>query len=128
MKAASSGEIMATAVNWHEHIPDPFAAEAIAGLEAGRVAAELGFRNVMLEGDSLTVVKKIACQVADRSVVSAYIWDAKQIAREESSTFACKRRFTYWVEEAPSEVEETAQCSSIGIDLGIYTHSAICSE
>lgn len=48
---------MAVCTHQNTHITDPTIAEAKAGLQVVTVAAKLGFRNLALEGDCLTVIK-----------------------------------------------------------------------
>lgn len=43
----------------NDYVPTPFAGEAIACLEGVQMGLDLGFQRVILEGDSLTVVKKL---------------------------------------------------------------------
>ncbi|MBA0818780.1 hypothetical protein Gohar_028141, partial [Gossypium harknessii] len=58
----------------------PFAAEALACLQTIQVVLDLGYRDVVIEGDSRTVVKKLHAQNEDGSVISAYITDAKSLS------------------------------------------------
>lgn len=54
-----------------------FAAEALACLEAVKLGRDLGLVNAILEGDSLTVVKKCLSDEEDRSELCAYIKNIK---------------------------------------------------
>ncbi|KAK9030169.1 hypothetical protein V6N11_031600 [Hibiscus sabdariffa] len=73
------------------HIASSFAAEAHAAINGLQLALDLGFRYVILEGDSLSVIKKLKSEKEDFSEISALIWDAKQLSRAFS---LCQFRFT----------------------------------
>ncbi|KAK8535167.1 hypothetical protein V6N12_056696 [Hibiscus sabdariffa] len=90
-------------------------------------AKELGFRRVVIEGDSLTVVKKVCSLTSDGSLISPIIYDIRAVAREFVSIgFQFIHRTgnnvahalarvgrgqqvpSYWVEEAPPEAVAAA--------------------
>ncbi|KAK8686375.1 hypothetical protein V6N13_125400 [Hibiscus sabdariffa] len=50
-----AGLIMGSCIVPHCHVADAFVAEAFTCLQAVTFAKELGFRRVVIEGDSLTV-------------------------------------------------------------------------
>ncbi|KAL4363491.1 hypothetical protein GQ457_04G003200 [Hibiscus cannabinus] len=54
-----TGEIMASYVVPHNNVLDALMAKALACLQAVHYAKELGFRRVIIEGDSLIVIKKL---------------------------------------------------------------------
>ncbi|KAH1081692.1 hypothetical protein J1N35_021453 [Gossypium stocksii] len=62
----------------HTNISSSFAAEAIACLQAVNIGRELGLTHVIIEGDSLTVIKKIQNQNRDRSEIGPFILDIKE--------------------------------------------------
>ncbi|KAL4290639.1 hypothetical protein GQ457_14G002490 [Hibiscus cannabinus] len=99
--------------------------EAIAWKQAVQFAKELGFSNVVIEGDSLTVLKKIVLCVLDRSILAPIVFDIKELSLDfHSIIFSFVRRDAnnaahvlarecrsiqtpwYWIEEA--SVETTA--------------------
>ncbi|MBA0568547.1 hypothetical protein Golob_006038, partial [Gossypium lobatum] len=51
----------------NENIPSPFASEALACLQSLKVGRDLGLREVVVEGDSLSVIKKARSENLDRS-------------------------------------------------------------
>ncbi|KAF5441962.1 hypothetical protein F2P56_037084 [Juglans regia] len=55
----SEGAIMASLCSSMDLFPDPLLGEAIAARRASSFCADLGFQHVILEGDSLLVVKAI---------------------------------------------------------------------
>lgn len=52
-------------------------AEALASLQAITVAEELGFHKLVLEGDNLSVIRKINDKPEDRSIISMVINEIK---------------------------------------------------
>ncbi|KAK5812674.1 hypothetical protein PVK06_028112 [Gossypium arboreum] len=75
----SSGQVLKTKVHNNRHIPSTFAAEALVCVQAVRFGAESGFLRVEVEGDKLSVIKKILCEDDDRSEIRSYILDAKRL-------------------------------------------------
>ncbi|KAK5839252.1 hypothetical protein PVK06_008028 [Gossypium arboreum] len=96
---------------------------------AVQMGLNLGFMEVMIEGDALAIVKKLHANHDDRSVISAYTIDSKSLSanynrcvfvhtsRKENglthlldSEGICKGETTYMVEGVPpfatSEVEK----------------------
>ncbi|KAK9013150.1 hypothetical protein V6N11_041169 [Hibiscus sabdariffa] len=93
------GLIIASCSIQHENVADAFVAEALACRQVVWFARELGFSRVIIEGDSLTVIKKLNSNAVDRANKAAH-----------ALAYEC-RRFPgpcYWVEEAP--VATTAEC------------------
>ncbi|KAL4384743.1 hypothetical protein GQ457_15G002920 [Hibiscus cannabinus] len=58
-------------------INDAFIAEAKACEAAVTFAIELGFRSIQVEGDSLTVIKKLSSSSSDKSIIRPIISDIK---------------------------------------------------
>ncbi|KAL4354441.1 hypothetical protein GQ457_06G018800 [Hibiscus cannabinus] len=124
----SGGMIMAACSTPHYHVADAFVAEALACLQAIVFAKDLGFRRIVVEGGSLTVIKKVNCNIADKSIIAPIIHDIKKAARNlESVSFCFARREAnnaahvlardgrfdgapmYWIEEAPVNVVLAAE-------------------
>lgn len=57
------------------NVPSAFATEAIACLHAARLGLSFGFRDVIVEGNSLTVIRKATSPQPDTFVLFAYIPD-----------------------------------------------------
>ncbi|XP_040998121.1 uncharacterized protein LOC121244147 [Juglans microcarpa x Juglans regia] len=55
----SEGSVMASLCSSMDLIPDPLLAEAVATRRASSFCVELGLQHIILEGDSLSVVKAI---------------------------------------------------------------------
>lgn len=76
-----------------DNILDPFMAEARACLQAIVMAEELGFQDVCVEGDALTIIRKLNSREANKA--------AHEMAKE-GIRFQHPR---YWIEEVPPAVE-----------------------
>ncbi|KAK8502459.1 hypothetical protein V6N13_130491 [Hibiscus sabdariffa] len=109
-------------------IADAFIAEAVACEKAVSFAIELGFHSVLIEVDSLTVIKKLNSTLADKSIISPIICDIRaKCASFEAITFSFVGRRgneaahvlarvglqysepRYWIEVASTSVERLAQ-------------------
>ncbi|KAK5845943.1 hypothetical protein PVK06_002195 [Gossypium arboreum] len=62
-----------------DHIPCPLSAETLACVRAIRFSWDLDFHWVEIEGDSAVLISKLQCAATDRSPVSAFVWDTKQL-------------------------------------------------
>ncbi|MBA0754381.1 hypothetical protein Gogos_005447 [Gossypium gossypioides] len=62
----------------HINIADAFVAEARAYEQAIQFAQDISFHRVQIEGDSLTIIKKLHANTNDRSVLSLILADIKQ--------------------------------------------------
>lgn len=60
-----------------ENIPDPVMAEARACLQAVTMAEEMGFQDIIVEGDALTIIRKLNSSVEDKSNISSLIKEIK---------------------------------------------------
>ncbi|KAH1032516.1 hypothetical protein J1N35_044690 [Gossypium stocksii] len=72
------GLIMGAYTYPHINIADAFVAEARAYEQAIQFAQDIGFRRVQIEGDSLTIIKKLHANTNDRSVLSLILADIRQ--------------------------------------------------
>ncbi|KAK9008774.1 hypothetical protein V6N11_080252 [Hibiscus sabdariffa] len=124
----SHGFILAACTCPHLGIADAFIAKAVACEKAVSFALDLGFRSVQIEGDSLSVIKKLNSTVADKSIISPILGDIKALSATFATiTFSFVGRKgnavahelaqvglqfpepRYWIEEAPPTVEQLAQ-------------------
>lgn len=70
------------------NVTSTFAAESIACLEEVKIGLDHGFFNAIIEGDSLSVIKKCSINLVDRSEINAYIRSINNlISRFHSVTF-----------------------------------------
>ncbi|KAK5777635.1 uncharacterized protein LOC108481412 [Gossypium arboreum] len=119
------GEVMAACTYPGRNIVDPTIAEARACLQAATMAENLGFQEVEVEGDALTVIKKLTLNSEDKSTIRGYIQEIKRKAcifrsiqfshiPREANRVAHELgregwRFEdpqYWMEEVPNTVED----------------------
>ncbi|OMO89542.1 hypothetical protein COLO4_19706 [Corchorus olitorius] len=73
----STGKVLGAYAGKIDTLPDSFATECKAALKAIQWAREMGFRRIVMEGDALTVIKKINENTTDFSPIGAYIADLK---------------------------------------------------
>ncbi|KAA3454905.1 reverse transcriptase [Gossypium australe] len=69
----SSGYVLISTAEIHHRVTSAFAAEAIACKKATQIAIEIQWREVSIEGDSLTVIKNCKKGDFDRSLIGPYI-------------------------------------------------------
>ncbi|MBA0633824.1 hypothetical protein Godav_025499 [Gossypium davidsonii] len=105
---------------------DSTTAEAKACLQAVIFGEEMGFRDLVVEGDGLIVIKKLKLDSADRSVVGNIINEIQRkifsfvnlsfeytSRKTNETTHALEARVynltssSYWIEEVPTEMEPT---------------------
>ncbi|KAK8993767.1 hypothetical protein V6N11_007987 [Hibiscus sabdariffa] len=117
---------MAACTYPYMNVADTFMAKVMACEQAVTFAIELGFRSVQMEGDSLSVIKKLISATSDKSILSPIIKDiSSKRGFFESLTFsfvggsdngaahALYRKGLhhsnprYWVEEAPEVMVKT---------------------
>ncbi|KAL4332909.1 hypothetical protein GQ457_07G009900 [Hibiscus cannabinus] len=127
--------IMASCTSPQSHVADAFMDEALACLQAVNCACDLGFSRVIVEGDSLTVIKKVCSKTATVSLFSPVIYDIREVAkgskdvtfcfthREANSTahaLACEGKMfscpMYWIEEAPPNATLAAEINRVKLD------------
>ncbi|KAA3458458.1 reverse transcriptase [Gossypium australe] len=75
----NEGSVLASKPKLHEKVASAFAAEALACREAVQLRVDMQKKDVIIEGDSLTVVKKCRNVSMDRSLIGSYIFDIQQM-------------------------------------------------
>ncbi|XP_039043292.1 uncharacterized protein LOC120182368 [Hibiscus syriacus] len=60
-----------------DHITSVFMADAVAVVHAMQFAVEMGYRRVVVEGDSRTIIEKMRSQDPDLSEVSVITWEVR---------------------------------------------------
>ncbi|KAK8701739.1 hypothetical protein V6N13_020118 [Hibiscus sabdariffa] len=83
---------MAACTISHYHVADAFVAEALAYFQAIVFAKDLGFRRIIVEGDSLTVIQKVKCNILDKSIISPIVHDIKEVVMNLESVAFCFAR------------------------------------
>ncbi|GMJ04337.1 hypothetical protein HRI_004102900 [Hibiscus trionum] len=123
----AEGLILRAAHRLTSNIPTPFEAEAQALVHGLEFADDLGFHEIVVEGDSKSVINKMKSTELDRSKLRPYIIDAKNLSRrfrrcqftfigrkDNQATHAMadlgKRSSEdrFWVEDAPAEAQAMA--------------------
>ncbi|KAA3490359.1 reverse transcriptase [Gossypium australe] len=74
----NTGSVLVSKSRVHEKVCSAFAAEALACREAIQLGTDMQEKNVIIEGDSLTVIKKCRQDSIDRSQIGSYIFDIHQ--------------------------------------------------
>ncbi|KAK8715938.1 hypothetical protein V6N13_043262 [Hibiscus sabdariffa] len=80
IRRSSEGLVMAACVIPHSNVPDAFVAEAVVCQQAVQFVKDMGLLNVIIEGDSLTVIKKLNYDSHDRSIIAPIIADIMELA------------------------------------------------
>ncbi|KAH1057472.1 hypothetical protein J1N35_035537 [Gossypium stocksii] len=118
------GLVMAACTFPWEIVPDPVTAKARACLQALIMAEEVGFRDICVEGDPLSVIRKVNSLEEDRSNISSLIKEingrspkfrrlsfrhipreANRAAHEMAVEGGRHVDPEYWIEEVPQAVE-----------------------
>lgn len=87
------GVVLCSRSELHDDVLSAFAAEAIACRKAVEMGLELGWADIIVEGDLLTTMKKCIAKTQDKSVIGAYIRNIKQISgRMMAVRFRCVPR------------------------------------
>ncbi|KAA3485352.1 glycine, alanine and asparagine-rich protein-like [Gossypium australe] len=74
----NEGEVLASKSKIYTNVASAFAAEALACREAVQVGFDMQQRRVIIEGDSLTVIKRCRYDSTDRSLIGSFIYDIRQ--------------------------------------------------
>ncbi|KAL4278726.1 hypothetical protein GQ457_03G026240 [Hibiscus cannabinus] len=120
-----NGLVLAARAYSHLNVPNPEVAEALACDQAVLFASSLGFRRVIVEGDSSSIIKKVQSSSLDKSYSFAMIVNIKRRFSDFANiTFHHVRRLLNepahilakmgrlfplpksWIGEAPSLVDE----------------------
>ncbi|KAA3464775.1 reverse transcriptase [Gossypium australe] len=81
----SRGNILISSVDIHRGVHAAFAAEAIACRGATQIALAMEEEGIIIEGDSLTVIKKCQNTDQDKSQISPYIYDIHSMKSRDRS-------------------------------------------
>ncbi|XP_017635739.1 uncharacterized protein LOC108477751 [Gossypium arboreum] len=71
------GLVMAACIFPWENIPDSMMAEARACLQAVTIAKEMGFQDILVKGDALTIIRKLNSAEDDKLSISSLIKEIK---------------------------------------------------
>ncbi|MBA0779503.1 hypothetical protein Gotri_003753, partial [Gossypium trilobum] len=75
------GQVLGSGMMIDLHILDAFSVEALASIQSLQLALNMRFTMVEVEGDSRTVILRIMKEKEDKSYISAYIVDARFLAK-----------------------------------------------
>nr|KJB61324.1 hypothetical protein B456_009G352100 [Gossypium raimondii] len=76
------GKILNCRSKVNNRIPTTFAVEALACLQAVRMGLDLGYRRVVVEGDALSIIKKLQRKENDKSVLTLYTINIKTFSNK----------------------------------------------
>ncbi|KAK8527551.1 hypothetical protein V6N13_085373 [Hibiscus sabdariffa] len=126
---------MASCVVPRSNVLDALMAESLACLQAVRYAKELGFRRVIIDGDSLIVIKKINEGMHDRSIIAPVIHyirmkardfdvisfvfgqrDANNVAHVLARDHRTQNDPCFWIEEVPGNAAYAANMDRLKLD------------
>ncbi|XP_039041004.1 uncharacterized protein LOC120179489 [Hibiscus syriacus] len=82
---------MAACRRWVMRVTSVFQAEATAALHAVQLALGMGFQEVVVEGDSKSIIEKLSTPRRDCSEVGALVWD---VQRRSERFRSCSFLFT----------------------------------
>ncbi|XP_040960200.1 uncharacterized protein [Gossypium hirsutum] len=84
----TEGKALISCLEIHHQIGSAFAAEALACRRAVQIGIEMKWSKIIIEGDSLSIIKKCKENREDKSHIRAYIHDIQQImSRSRNLTF-----------------------------------------
>ncbi|MBA0756448.1 hypothetical protein Gogos_020650 [Gossypium gossypioides] len=76
----SEGKVLLACSKIHNQAASAFAAEAITCRSATQLGIDMKWENIIIEGDSLSIIKKCRTKSHDKSLIGAYIHDIQQIS------------------------------------------------
>ncbi|MBA0552157.1 hypothetical protein Golob_022994, partial [Gossypium lobatum] len=74
------GLVLLSCSEVYQWVPSAFGAEAIACRKALQISVHMQWDRVIIEGDSLSIIKKCKTKIPDKSLVSAFIHDIHQLS------------------------------------------------
>ncbi|XP_012487873.1 uncharacterized protein LOC105801085 [Gossypium raimondii] len=83
----NEGKVLLSCSMIYKHVASPFAAEALASRKAIKTGKEMKWRKIIIEGDSLSIIKKCRSNIPDKSKMCAYIIDIHKL---QSSFQECR--------------------------------------
>lgn len=75
----NEGKVLLSCLMIYQQVASPFAAEALASRKAIKIGKEMKWRKIIIEGDSLSIIKKCRSNIPDKSQVCAYISDIHKL-------------------------------------------------
>ncbi|KAG8485529.1 hypothetical protein CXB51_018891 [Gossypium anomalum] len=81
----SEGLVLLSCTKLHHRVPSTFAAEALACRKATRIGLDMQGKEIIIEGYSLSIIKKCNVKGGDKSKIGAYIHDIHQLKSKSSN-------------------------------------------
>ncbi|XP_017620800.1 uncharacterized protein LOC108465011 [Gossypium arboreum] len=79
MARNSKGNVLLSCAEIHQQVASAFAAEALVCYKATQIGTDMQWPKIIIEGDSLSIIKKCKVKSPDKSLVGAYIHDIQQL-------------------------------------------------
>ena len=73
------GLVLLSCTEVHQRVSSAFGAEAIACRKALQIGVNMQWEKVIIEGDSLSIIRKCKTKSPDKSLISAYLHDIHQL-------------------------------------------------
>ncbi|KAA3469148.1 reverse transcriptase [Gossypium australe] len=127
-----NGHVLLTKTGLHNGVASAFAAEAIACRRATQIALEINREDIIIKGDSLSIIKKCNSTDFDKSMVGTYIHDihrmkvksrkirfeftpriANNLAHMLATESLRRREEIYLIDEVPSYSEKHTKDESV---------------
>lgn len=108
------GRVMVLYSLVHTTLPNAFTVEALMTVEGIKMRSVSGFQKIILEGDSLSVIRKCNTNLPDLSVINPLIQDIKQYSRNfQNVQFRHINRFA-------NQVAGPIAKEALKLDMGSY--------
>lgn len=75
----SEGFVLLSCTKLHFGVPSAFAAKALACRTATRIGFDMQGKEIIIEGDSLSIIKRCNAKGEDKSKIGAFIHDIHQL-------------------------------------------------
>ncbi|OMO94270.1 hypothetical protein COLO4_16438 [Corchorus olitorius] len=124
----SNGEVLGAIAGRLERVSDSFTAECLAALKAITWARDMCFRNIVLEGDALTIIRKVNAPTINLSPIGPYtvelkfpgslfvsclfihvLKDGNEIAHALATLGSSLSEDMVWIEEVPVSIVDVLQ-------------------
>ncbi|OMO99660.1 hypothetical protein COLO4_13164 [Corchorus olitorius] len=130
------GNVLGAIAGRLELVADSFQAECLAALKAITWAKDMGFNNIVLEGDALSIIRKVTASMPDFSPIGVYIAEIKVlsssfvsclfshvhrdgnvIAHDLASLGSSLSETRIWIEEVPDSIVAVLQteCNTLPV-------------
>ncbi|MBA0712537.1 hypothetical protein Golax_011636, partial [Gossypium laxum] len=119
-KLPEQGGVLVSASVLNNNVSSMFATKALACVQALRFGTELGLASEVVEGDSLSIIKKCQSNEIDKSEIEAYVRDIQHYQRGFQSV--CFKRGAYVHRGLVGNGPEMGQRARLGNDTRKVLH------